>query len=119
MHEYSIAESLVNLIASQPEVGPRSRVNSAKILVGRLSTVVPSALEFLFGIVPKPDNMKGMKLVVEEVAVHVRCDKCGTEWEPDTPVFICEKCGGSRATILSGQELLLQSIELDDEAPAA
>jgi Zn finger protein HypA/HybF involved in hydrogenase expression len=39
------------------------------------------------------------------------CDRCGTEWRLDFPVFVCAECGGA-ARPVSGEEFEVESIEV-------
>jgi hydrogenase nickel incorporation protein HypA/HybF len=114
MHEYSIAESLVKLIAEHAGHSSRRKVKSAKVLVGKMTSVVPASLQFYFEMLPKPATMRNTTLDFEEIPLVVRCENCGTKWESDLPVFVCAKCGSTKVDVLSGRELLLQSIEVED-----
>ena len=114
MHEYSIAESLIKLIAEHADRSPRKRVKSAKVIVGKMTSVVPATLRFYFEILPKPAAMRDTVLDFEEVSPLVKCEKCDTKWETDLPVFVCANCGATKVSVLSGMELTLQSIEVED-----
>lgn len=114
MHEYSIAESLIRLIAGQASQAGRRRVVSARVLIGKMTSVVPANLQFYFEMLPKPATMKDMVLSFEEVPLVVRCEECNEKWEPEAPMFLCTKCGSTKVEILSGRELTLQSIEIED-----
>ncbi len=45
----------------------------------------------------------------------VRCECCDEQWELDLPVFRCMHCGGA-VEIVSGNELEVESIEVEEDA---
>ena len=40
---------------------------------------------------------------------------CGQEWEPEVPAFRCPACGSARVEMLAGDELEVESIEVEEE----
>ncbi len=43
----------------------------------------------------------------------MRC-ACGHEWELHEPAFRCPRCAGGEVTVLSGEELTVDSIEVEE-----
>ena len=58
--------------------------------------------------------LEGAELHIEEIPVKARCKTCGYEWIAKEPIFICEKCDSGAVGIISGRELDITSIEVDD-----
>jgi hydrogenase nickel incorporation protein HypA/HybF len=50
--------------------------------------------------------------------VVARCHQCGNQWTIETPVFRCPACDGTRIEVVSGRELDIRSIELEEKAGA-
>lgn len=112
MHELSIAESVVR-IASRHARG--RRVATVELRIGHLRQVVPSALAFAFDLVAQGTDLEGAELRWEEVAAAGRCRKCGSETAlPDFPLT-CGICGGLDVEVTAGEELSVDSLELEDE----
>jgi len=121
MHEMGIALEIVDIAtASIPEELKGQRVARINLTVGKLAAVVPDSLRFCFDVAVKDTALEGAELVIEEVAVTARCRDCGEQWAIDGPAFSCQKCGSGQIDILSGRELDIRSIEIeeDSEAPA-
>jgi hydrogenase/urease nickel incorporation metallochaperone HypA len=52
-------------------------------------------------------------LEIEEVSARLHCKRCGAEDEFEEPPFNCRRCGASEIEIVSGDELLVDAVELE------
>lgn len=86
-------------------------MSRVKVRVGALSGVVPEALAFAFEVMSRGGIAEGAVLEVEEVPSRIRCDDCGVF--EDTPFLVCPRCG-KLAELLSGRELEIVSMEIED-----
>lgn len=111
MHELSIAESIVRIASSH--AGDR-RVTKVHVKAGHLRQVVPSALDFAFELVAEGTPAAGAELALEVVPVAVRCGACGKETELDGFPLHCGGCGGLDVQVVRGEELLVESLELEE-----
>jgi hydrogenase nickel incorporation protein HypA/HybF len=111
MHEFSIASAVVDT-AVRHAAG--RRVIEVRVRFGRLRQVVPDSLEFAFGIVSRETACDGAKLSWEVVPARLRCEGCAHEWEIELPAFRCPGCAGAAVTVLSGEELEVESIEVEE-----
>ncbi len=114
MHEFSIAAAIVDTAVRH--AGGR-RVTSVQVNLGHLRQVVPDSLEFAFGIVSRETLCEDA--VLEQVVIPARlcCGPCDNEWQIDQPNFRCPSCDGTETTVVSGEELEVESIEIDDGGP--
>ncbi len=112
MHELSIAESVL-AVARRHAAG--RRVYAVELRVGYLRQVVPSALEFAFELLTSGTELEGAELVIEEVPVRGRCRDCEAETTTSSFPLQCGSCGGLDLTLLTGQELLVAALELEEE----
>jgi hydrogenase nickel incorporation protein HypA/HybF len=111
VHELSIAESVVQ-IASRHANG--RRVTKVRMKVGHLRQVVPSALAFGFELVAEGTPVEGAELEMEEVPTTVMCRGCGAESRITTFPLQCRVCDGFDVEVLRGEELLVESLELEE-----
>jgi hydrogenase nickel incorporation protein HypA/HybF len=116
VHELALAHAIV-AIARDHARG--RRVTSVEVKVGRLRQVVPNALEFAFELVAAGTNLAGAALELEHVPVRVGCERCDSETVVDEFPLACGRCGSLDVRIVAGNELLVESLELEDEAVAA
>ena len=112
MHELSIADAIV-AIARDHARG--RRVMSVEVKIGHLRQVVPDALELAFELVAAGTNVEGASLQVEHVPARVHCARCGSESEVHEFPLACGLCGSLDVAVVSGDELLVESLELEDE----
>jgi len=96
-----------------------ARVTAVTIQVGPLSGVEGQLLQDAWPIASAAGIARGAQLQVEKVAVRVRCLVCGSESEAAPNRLVCAKCGNFRTQLLSGEELLLQSVELERDGKVA
>lgn len=121
MHELSISSAVVNTVTKHAE---GRRVSVVNLRVGALRQVVPSSLAFYFEIVARDTVCESAELDLELISALLRCDKCGREWDPApepaldivVPSFRCPGCGSAGAETVAGDELEVDSIEVEDPA---
>lgn len=111
MHELSIAEQLLELVAETAAEHNLTRVTRIRVVVGALGNVVPQALDFAFEIAGEGTIAEGARLEIEEVPVTVRCNACAAETILEDFAFICSACGSLDVSVLRGNELYLDTIE--------
>ncbi|MGH3105689.1 MAG: hydrogenase maturation nickel metallochaperone HypA [Rubrobacteraceae bacterium] len=112
MHELAIAESVVR-IAERHADG--RRVTQVYLKVGHLRQVVPSALAFGFELVAQETLVEGAELVLEEVPATGKCRACGSESRLEGFPLQCKACGGFDLEIIAGEELYVESLEIEDQ----
>ena len=112
MHELSLADAVVAIVRDHAQ---GRRVNGVDVKVGRLRQVVPDALAFAFELVAAGTNVEGAALNIEHVPVGVRCIACAAITEQQEFPFACVACGSLAVDVVSGEELLVDAVEFDEE----
>jgi hydrogenase nickel incorporation protein HypA/HybF len=111
MHELALADSVVRIACAHAR---GRRVLKVDLKVGHLRQVVPSALEFAFGLVAEGTEAEGAELGMELVPAAGRCRACGADTPlPELPLR-CAACGGLDVEVLHGEELLVDSLEIEE-----
>jgi hydrogenase nickel incorporation protein HypA/HybF len=115
MHEVGIARTIIESVEERLRRGEvRGKVRAVHLRVGRMSSVVPESLRFGFEVLSKDSVLQGARLEIEEVPVRARCRACGEGVEIDEPCFLCGKCGSPDLEVLSGTELLIDSLDVEE-----
>ena len=112
MHELAIAESVVRI--SERHAAGR-QVTKVYLKVGHLRQVVPSALTFSFELVAQGTSVEGAELEMEEVPALGKCQACAAESRLQSFPLQCEECGGFDLQILEGEELYVESLEMNEQ----
>jgi hydrogenase nickel incorporation protein HypA/HybF len=112
VHELSIAECVVGIAVRHARGRPVTKV---ALRVGHLRQVVPSALELSFELVAQGTCVEGAELELEDVPAGGICKACGQYTELPGFPLACRRCGGLEVDVTQGEELLVDSLELDDE----
>lgn len=116
MHEMGLALEIIDIAAASiPADLNGARVERVNLTVGKMSAVVPESLRFCFEIASRDTALAGAELTIEEVPVVARCRGCGHQWSVAQPAFRCPACDGTALEIVSGRELDIRSIEIEDK----
>jgi hydrogenase nickel incorporation protein HypA/HybF len=110
MHELSICSAIASTAAKHADGRPVSQVT---VQIGHLRQVVPEALQFSWEVVSDATDLKDATLVIEQVPAVVEC-ACGARTTLDLPILACGRCEGFDVKLVSGEELLVVSIDLVD-----
>ena len=113
MHELSIARAIVDTASRHAE---GRKVSLVSVRVGGLRQVVPDSLRFYFAIVARDGRCADAELELTAVPMRLRCRGCAVDWEPDQPDFRCPRCAGGSVEVLTGEELEIDYIEVEEEA---
>jgi hydrogenase nickel incorporation protein HypA/HybF len=125
VHELAVAQAIVGAAERHADGRP---VTIVRVGVGRLRQVVPEYLTWFFEIAAKETLCEGASLECERLSSLLRCAACGAEWDPAPPPapdqaslivgFRCPECGGGDHQVVSGDELVVESIDVREEASA-
>lgn len=116
MHEISLIQGVVQQVLDLRAAGVfQGRVEAVRLKVGRLAAALPDQLLFAWQVLTEGTELEGTRLLVEEVPIRARCLSCHAENEISDLGFLCSKCGSSRVEIRSGRELLIDSLEVQDD----
>ena len=126
MHEVAIAEAIMDAVERYAEGRP---VTVIRVKVGRLRQVVPEQLAFYADLVAElRPGCKGASFEWEQVGAVLKCRSCGSEWDPAPPPahenaelilrFACPRCDSGDHEVLSGDDVVVESIDVEEPAAA-
>jgi hydrogenase nickel incorporation protein HypA/HybF len=114
MHELALAENIAQII-QQNLPAPDAVVSKIHLKVGKLSGVVPEALRAGFQIVAQKTASAQAALEIEEVPARAKCADCQAEFTITEPYFLCPGCSSGRIQLTAGQELTVESFDVEDQ----
>lgn len=112
MHELSVCQALIRQVEDIARQHQAEAVKSVNVRIGPLSGVEPDLLEQAYSLAAAGTVAEASQLVIEKLPIRVRCEKCGAETGAEPNKLICGACGDWHTQLLSGDEMLLASVEL-------
>ena len=113
MHELAICQSLMNQVEDIALDRKARNVTSIVIGMGPLSGVEVQLLKNAYIIASAGTLAERAELVVQHLPLIVKCTQCGCESDVLPNKLVCKKCGDWRTTLISGDEMMLLSVELE------
>ncbi len=113
MHELAICQALMSQVETIASERNASHVVSIVIGMGPLSGVEAQLLQHAYPVASAGTVAEGAELVIESLPVRIKCLQCGHESDAKPNKLVCSHCGDWRTTLISGDELMLMSIELE------
>lgn len=121
MHEFSICAALLQQLEELTVRHRAASVRRVTVQVGALSGVEPSLLRAAFAVARRGSCAQEAELTLETLPLRIRCGACAVEAEATPDYLACRVCGSIRTELVSGDALLLRTVELmtPAEEPAA
>jgi len=113
MHELSICQALLDQVARAAVDNQASSVSQIKVRNGPLSGVDTHFLKQAFTVACLGTVAEHAELSIEPESIRVRCKVCTREGIATANALVCSNCGDWHTEVLSGDALLLVSIELE------
>ena len=89
-------------------------MRAIRVRVGEMAGVVADSLDFCFSAIRDGTPCAGAYLAIERVPARARCRGCDTEFPLERPVFQCPSCRGTSVALVSGSELQVVDVELEE-----
>jgi hydrogenase nickel incorporation protein HypA/HybF len=118
MHEMAFASSIIEAVRREMTRHPHARAERVGIRAGALAAVDPSSLQFCFEVLVRDTDLAELKLEIEVVARRHRCGNCRTDFEVKDYDFQCPRCGNFAAECITGDELELAFLEVEEREPS-
>jgi len=118
MHETSLAYDMLEIIKGVARDNSAQRVSVARAEIGELTCIDSDALTFAFEAVCRGTVAEGCALKIDRLPLIISCATCDFEGPADHELLGCPSCGAVGARLLSGREMRLVSIDVEDEDDA-
>lgn len=115
MHELSICQQIMSQVNEIAFQNKATAIESITLRIGPLSGVEAVLLKQAFPFAAAKTIAENAELVIEEQPIVIQCTQCGTKSTATVNKLICGQCGDYNTLLLSGDEMLLASVELSRE----
>jgi hydrogenase nickel incorporation protein HypA/HybF len=117
MHELSVAQALVEQVENLAVQHGAAGVHLIRVRIGLLAGVEPELLATAFPMAAAGTKSERARLDFVSAPIRVRCQTCGAESEAKPNNLVCGACGDWHTTVVSGDEMILETVELDIPEP--
>lgn len=111
MHEMSITQGIVDVCLRHATGKP---VTAVVVEIGRLSGVVPEAVDFCFAACTRDTLLDDARLEIRQIDGTAYCLDCGCRQPIERLYDPCRQCGGFALELTGGQEMRVIEIEVAD-----
>jgi len=118
MHEFSMCQTIVNTALVELKKHPAARLKKVRVVVGRRHAVVPGNLRFAYEVLTRDTPAEGSVLAIRTVPVTGRCRRCGWRGRIQGFRYLCSACEHGDLEITGGNELYLESLEVETHEPS-
>jgi hydrogenase nickel incorporation protein HypA/HybF len=119
VHEIGIANSILEAVRQEAALHGATRVRRVCVRIGTLAGVDADALRFSFEALTRDTDFADLELEIELCPRKHRCPACGDEFVVADYEFCCPQCGEVKTQFVSGDQLELASMEIDEHEPSA
>jgi len=113
MHELAITQNIFDLTLEQARQAGARRVGKINLVIGEMTGVVSDCVRFYFGFISRGTMAEGATLSFVMVPPKAKCRDCNKLFKLKEFDWTCPHCGGSRLQIVAGEELFVESIEVE------
>lgn len=114
MHELSIAMRIVEIADEEARRLELPKVRGVHLKLGTFSGVVKEALLSAYEVAREGSLVEEARLVIQEVPIVIYCPTCCDESAVDSiQQLCCARCGTLSGEIVSGKEMELTGLEVD------
>ena len=113
MHEFSVVQSLMDLIERQVEENNAKSVSKVVLKIGKMSGIEPHLLKIAFDTFKEKTVCENAELEMIIQDVVALCEDCKKEFVIEENKFICPDCKGFNLKIIDGEDMYLMSLEME------
>ncbi len=115
MHEYSLFLSLLKTIEEHLKPFGKAKITKVVLRIGEFSGIDLNYLKEVVENFRAGTPLEGSEVVFEREPLRIRCLACGREGEPAEKRAICPFCSSFEVKITGGLDLILKTLEIEDE----
>lgn len=116
MHEIGIMEHTLEIAITSAKEQNATKIKQITMNIGKLSGVIPDALEFAFDVLKKETIAQNAILKIKIIPVVCFCNTCKQNFSPSEWIFECPHCHQFSNNILQGKEIELIAVEIETKS---
>lgn len=113
MHELPVTQSILEIALRHAKDAGASKILGLNLKIGQLSSIVDESVQFYWDIIAEDTIAEGAKLNFNRIPAELLCLNCNQRYQPGEDELACPACNSTRVKLVSGQEFLLESIDVE------
>ena len=113
MHEFSVVQSLLDLIEENARRNNAKSVSKVVIKIGKMSGIEPHLLKVAFDTFKEKTICENAELEMIIQDIVAKCEDCQKEFVIGNHRFVCPHCESFNLRILDGEDMYLMSLEME------
>jgi hydrogenase nickel incorporation protein HypA/HybF len=114
-----IANSVLEAVRTEMGLHPGTYPCKVEVRIGEMAAIDPDALRFCFEAIIIGTDLESLELGIEVCPRRHRCQVCGREFVVRDYDSRCPQCASLETTCISGDELELAYLEIEEYGPSA
>ncbi len=110
MHEFSITQNLLDIALKNTN---SKRIVHVSLLIGPFSEEREESIRFYWRDLAKGTLGEGAKLDFKYMDAELKCLECGGTFNLESDESLCVYCHSDRLQLVSGDEVRLESIDVE------
>jgi hydrogenase nickel incorporation protein HypA/HybF len=119
MHDMGIANSVLEAVRTEMGLHPGTYPCKVGVRIGEMAAIDQDALRFCFEAIVLETDLESLELAIEVCPRRHRCQLCGREFVVRNYDSRCPQCASLATTCISGDELELAYLEVEEYGPRA
>jgi hydrogenase nickel incorporation protein HypA/HybF len=113
MHEFSLAQNIVEIVTEAVEKAGKTKVTQIILSIGEISGIEESALLTALNSFKNELLFSKTKIKIERIKGKAFCLNCNTNYHINEIYSLCPFCSSYEKKIIEGKEFMVKSIEVE------
>jgi hydrogenase nickel incorporation protein HypA/HybF len=113
LHEATVAAGILETVERVAADNCATRITGIRLQIGEFTCIQPESLRFSLEALSEGTISQGAALSITRIKTTAACRGCRNEFEVHEIEFRCPTCASTDVELLSGRELVIESIEVD------
>ena len=115
----AIANSVLEAVRTEMGRHPGTYPCKVGVRIGEMAAIDQDALRFCFEAMIQETDLASLELGIETCPLRYRCQVCGRDFVVRDYDSRCPQCASLETTYISGDELELAYLEVEEYGPSA
>jgi len=104
---------MLDLVLAEADRAGAKKVEGVNLVLGEMTGVVGDCVRFYFDFLSKGTPAEGASLSFRVVPTTAHCRVCDRRFAVREFDWTCPRCHGNNIEVVSGKELMVESIEVE------